>query len=189
MEKIIYNDYELLYLIKRGSDVAYEMLHRKYELCIYDLVKVIPYTYQDKDDIVQDCLMGITKAIESFDANYNVLFYTYVSLIFKRIISKFWRQYYRDGETLEYMIYRGNKVLMESKVSYDKELIKIKTKNQYEDLINRLSTFEKLVFNEILVNNMSKDKFVKKYDTNIKRIYNCVHVIKTKFSIILSEDN
>ncbi len=189
MEKIRYNDYELLYLIKRGSDVALDVLLEKYRNLILELTKDLPFSFENKEDIFQECMMGMNRAIKYFDVEYSVLFYSYIHVIFKRVVSRFWRQYYKDAEIINCIIFKKNKMLMESKVFYDEEVLKIKVKNQFDALIDKLSIFERLVFEEILLKNMPKDEFVKKYNTNIKRIYNCVHVIKSKFSIISSKDH
>ncbi len=86
------NDYEILSMIRENSDDAQGILYRKY----YPIIKKLAsyYYFQNKffgadyDDFVQECLIGFSRAIRSYNENKNALFYTYVcSVMNKRLKS------------------------------------------------------------------------------------------------------
>lgn len=186
----IHNDFELLYLIGRGSYEAYEILIKKYEMLIRDFVKYLPNNFQTKDDYVQECNLCIHDAIKTFDVSKDVLFYSYLHLILKRKVARIWKYCYRETEINECMIRKVeiNRQLMETNTIYETELIKMKHNVQYKQLYSELKIFDRLVLNEILIEKKSKEEFVKKYNTNIKRVYNTINKIKTKLENIISKD-
>ena len=87
------NDYEVLYQIKENNDdYAMNTLIKKYDTVIFNLAK--KYFQQAKfhgveiNDFIQEGRIAVMKAINSFDSNNDVLFYTYVCVcINRRLIS------------------------------------------------------------------------------------------------------
>ncbi|MBQ3510885.1 MAG: sigma-70 family RNA polymerase sigma factor [Bacilli bacterium] len=87
------NDYEVLYQIKENNDdYAINILIKKYDAIILNLAK--KYFQQSKyqgveiNDFIQEGRIAVMKAINTFDANNDVLFYTYVCVcINRRLIS------------------------------------------------------------------------------------------------------
>jgi len=79
-------DEELATLAKKGNQDAEEFLIRKYK----DLVKGKANLYYivgaDREDLMQEGMIGIFKAIKSFDANRQASFYTFVNLCINRQI-------------------------------------------------------------------------------------------------------
>lgn len=77
------NDNELLSLVFESNEEAKSILVKKYTGIVYK----IAYKYKslgeslgiDEKDLVQEGLIGLTKAIDTYDTQKEVLFYTYVT--------------------------------------------------------------------------------------------------------------
>ncbi|MBR1717711.1 MAG: sigma-70 family RNA polymerase sigma factor [Bacilli bacterium] len=85
-----YNDYELLDYIKENNEDANNIIYKKYEPLIYKIAKKM-YKYGKKsglelNDLIQEGMLGLSKAIDSFDSNADALFYTYAKLCIERKI-------------------------------------------------------------------------------------------------------
>ncbi len=78
------NDNELLFLVSESNEEARSELVKKYT----GIVHKIAYKYIslaetfgiEEKDLVQEGLIGLSKAIDTYDTDKNVLFYTYVTL-------------------------------------------------------------------------------------------------------------
>ena len=85
------NDYELVYQVRENDEVAYNLLIKKYS----NLIRMISKKYLKKykylgleyDDIYQEGMMGIIKALNDYNTD-DTVFYTYASLCAKREINK-----------------------------------------------------------------------------------------------------
>ena len=85
-----YNDYELLDYIAENNEDANNIMYKKYEPLIYKTAKRM-YKYGKKlgldlNDLIQEGMLGLSKAIESFDENGDTMFYTYAKLCIERKI-------------------------------------------------------------------------------------------------------
>lgn len=75
------NDYEVMYLVEEQDENANELLFEKYR----PIVIKIASQYKDEakkcgleiEDLVQEGYLGLYSAIQTYDSNNNVLFYTY----------------------------------------------------------------------------------------------------------------
>lgn len=77
------NDYELISLAHESSEEAKEELVNKYTGIIYTISKkylsiATSFGIEEKD-LVQEGLIGLTKAIETYNIDKEVLFYTYAT--------------------------------------------------------------------------------------------------------------
>ncbi len=190
MKKIIYNDYELLYLIKRGSYDAYCMLLDKYTPLIYKSVNNIQLEYNVKDDLIQDCKVEIVTAVWTFNTKLNVMFYTYINLIIQRKISRFMLGLYKDSVIIKEMQNKitGESIIMESAVNYEPDLTKLIHNEQYTKLCESIKIFDRLVLNEIMIKKMNKNEFVQKYNSDIKKVYNSMYKIREQFSKLINKN-
>ena len=77
-------DEELIELIHEGDDQALEFIIEKYKKLVK--VKARPYFIigADKEDIIQEGMIGLYKAIRDFDGSY--VFYSFAELCVKRQI-------------------------------------------------------------------------------------------------------
>ena len=85
-----YNDYELLDYIAENNEDANNIMYKKYEPLIYKTAKKM-HKYGKKiglelNDLIQEGMLGLSKAIDSFDENVDTMFYTYAKLCIERKI-------------------------------------------------------------------------------------------------------
>ena len=85
------NDYELVYQVRENNEEAYNLLIRKYSNLVNMMAKKILKKYKylglEYDDLYQEGMMGIIKALNDYNGN-DTLFYTYASLCAKREIDR-----------------------------------------------------------------------------------------------------
>lgn len=83
-ELLEYNDNELLYMVKEGSDEALEILFCKYSFFIELKIKEMNVEKMYVDEFYQEGLIALNNAIKKFDEQYNNTFYTFFSVILTR---------------------------------------------------------------------------------------------------------
>lgn len=77
-----YNDYEIMYMISENDDDALNILYHKYEPIVKSYAKKYSYVAKkyglETDDLIQEGLYAIHKALSTYKDTHNTLFYTYV---------------------------------------------------------------------------------------------------------------
>lgn len=198
MEYKDYNDYELLEYINDGNEEANNILIKKYEPLIVKIaLKMLPYCKNnglDKNDLVQEGMIGLNHALERYQEQKNILFYTYAKTCIERKI-------------ISVVIASNrvkNKILNES-VSYDDDenlLLKFISDSKpnpeeiilngeiEEDLINKikkiLTDFEEQVF-LLLINGFKYKEIAGILDKDQKSIDNAIQRIKNKIKKVLEK--
>ena len=81
-----YNDNELLYLIAENDDDAKNILIDKYRPLIVKYATKISKNDNDIDDYIQEGMLCLIKAINSFNEKYPYSFNSYLNIILKRKI-------------------------------------------------------------------------------------------------------
>ncbi len=135
MEYKDFNDYELLNLIAEGSEEANNIIIKKYEPLINKIAtKMLPLCKSnglEKNDLIQEGMIGLNHAIERYQEMQDTLFYTYAKKCIERKIISVVIGANRNK----------NKILNES-ISYDDEenlilkVIKDSTPNPEERIID-----------------------------------------------------
>lgn len=82
------NDYEVMYMIRENDEEARNLMFQKY----HPSIKKIAYKYYDfakkcgseLEDLIQEGMIALNKAIDSYQESSGVLFYTYVTLCIER---------------------------------------------------------------------------------------------------------
>ncbi len=78
------NDNELLFLVSESNEEARSMLVKKYTGIVYKIAHKYTSLAEtlgiEEKDLVQEGLIGLARAIDTYDANKEVLFYTYVTV-------------------------------------------------------------------------------------------------------------
>lgn len=94
------NDYELLYLVSESNEEAKDMFFEKYKPLVevtankyYNYVKNKGY---ELNDLIQEGLLGLNKAIQDFKHQKNVKFITFASVCIERQIQSFVRDVTRQ---------------------------------------------------------------------------------------------
>lgn len=83
-----YNDYELIYLIQNGVEEALKELYNKYSHLLYKFYYQQENRYISKGDFLQEGYMVLQKALETYNEQKCISFYTYFSICLKRKIPR-----------------------------------------------------------------------------------------------------
>lgn len=90
-----YNDNELIYMVRENDEDSVDLLSRKYAPIIFRLSNEYYRKYTGSiyefDDFYIEALSAFHKALNTYDSNMNVLFYTYVNVCIKRALTSFGR--------------------------------------------------------------------------------------------------
>ena len=94
------NDYELLYLISESNEEAKEVLFEKYKPTVQSYVlKYFPFIKNkgyEMNDLYQEGMLGLNRAIHDFKEQKNVQFNTFAAICIERQILSFIRNVSRD---------------------------------------------------------------------------------------------
>ena len=144
-----YNDYELLYYIEDGCEIAFEILLKKYEILANKLAIKYCKIHHIKDDLLQEGLMVVWKCIKCFDQRRNVSFYSFVHLCIEH-------KYISLCQKNKY--YQNTNFLSEDCIDYS-------TKNHYLYRFEKLfdDDLDKLIYKECFLDGVSINYFSKKY--------------------------
>ena len=125
---LTYNDNELLYLVKENSEEALEILIEKYRFCIWNKMRDMNIEMASRDDFLQEGLILLHKAIDSFIEEKNVTFYSYFHLLLTRKFIDLLRKQKREKRIVpfemleEYVIDVGSheEYVKESRIQFSK---------------------------------------------------------------------
>ena len=89
----VYNDYELIYMIRENDDYSRDILYQKYNPIIRKIAsdyysRFSNYGY-DYDDFVQEAYILFQKSLKYYNEKKSCLFYTFVIMCIKRGLSSF----------------------------------------------------------------------------------------------------
>lgn len=188
-------DEDLIRKIKSGDNNALEYLLKKYQEVVNMKVSRYFIIGAEKEDIIQEGLIGLYKAIKSFDPEKQNSFKSFANLCIERqlitAIKSSNRQKHMplnsylslnmsaydddDDDTSIYDIFDANII---------EDPLDTITKKEYyksvENIIEKsLSTFEKNVLNE-LVNGSSYTAIAQKLDSTVKSVDNAIQRIRKK---------
>ena len=76
----ILTDEQLVKMAQEGSETAEEILIEKYKSLVKNKAKTYYIAGADNEDVVQEGMIGIFKAIRSYDANKEAAFKTYADI-------------------------------------------------------------------------------------------------------------
>lgn len=86
MNYISYSEEELLALIKNGDELAVDFLLEKYKHIVRQKAKALYLIGGDRDDLIQEGMIGLYKAIRDFDSERESSFATFAELCISRQI-------------------------------------------------------------------------------------------------------
>jgi len=173
-----YNDFEIIDLIKQGNEEAFQLMVNKYRYLIAKMIKKFNLVY-DYDDCYQEALMLLYKSIIKFDESYNKTFTRFFELnLTNYLISYKNRNNNYFSFIQESLSSNNHQVVSEAMnvVYLDQDLI---------DTFQQLSSFEKMVFQLKITQQLSVKEIAKELETNEKRIYNAMERIKKKIKMYL----
>lgn len=186
-----YNDYELLNYIAEGNEDANNIIIKKYEPLIIGIAnKMLSYCKNnglDKNDLIQEGMIGLNHAIDRYHEQGDTLFYTYAKKCIERKIISVVIGSNRNK----------NRILNES-VSYDDDenlllkVLKDTSPNPEELMVDMehekdfilkvketLTDLESQVF-ELLISGFKYKEIAEILDKDQKSIDNAIQRIKNK---------
>lgn len=156
-----YNDYELLYLIREGSEFALNYLFKKYDVLIYKIATSF-YPKGDKfEDLLQEGRMVLYNSINKFDFNKGTSFYSFFVICLKRQYIKLVSdEYYSDCIVCEDLGGVADSVNLHSSSSKIIPLSKHLENTEYYDM-----------FRECFIENITISAYAKKYNIPYAKCY------------------
>lgn len=165
-----YNDYELLYLIRENIEEAKEILFWKYSFLIKSRIYKLHIPTHLWDDFYQEGCIMLCKAIKIYDENSKMSFTNFFDLLLKRRILTLIR---KESNYLKCeSIYNLDEI-----VDFNNNTSKLMI---FEDDLNYLSAFEKVVYQKAIINGERIDNLARELNVSTKSISNAKHRIVKK---------
>ena len=153
------NDYELLYLISEGSELALNLLYHKYYIYINKMVTKVNIPRYKREDLVQEGVGILFACIKNFNPEkYNKTFYSYFKCSLER----------RIYSVINKSTYYSNLVLSDVAVKDETNVHSDKIRI-YRSLLNDELDLE--IFDKCLLEGLSLGAFAKMKGTTYKKIY------------------
>ena len=196
MEYKDYNDYELLNYVSENNDEANEILYNKYLPLIQTTAKKMYKYCSNKgleiNDLIQEGMIALNHAIETFDDTKDTTFYTYAkTCIERRIISeviatrRLKHKILNESVSLEIANEKGEEVNIENLLgdnSYNPEQIIIDceiNKEFIEQIKAMLTDYEEQVF-DLTINSFSYTGIAEILERSPKAVDNAIQRIRIK---------
>lgn len=168
-----HNDYEILFLIKEGNEEALELMLEKYKPLIYKKISKFNLIHE-ADDMMQEGLMTLHKSIHKFEEKHKKTFTRFFELNLERRFISIVTSRVRRNEIFnshESYIYETNHAIVSNSVYYDLMIAELK---------KVLTKTELMVYTLRELENYSITYIEKQYGLPIKKIYNTLHIAKSK---------
>lgn len=195
-----YNDNELIFYISENNEVAEDILYTKYKPLIvnqaFNLHKGNKYNGVDINDLIQAGFYGLDKAINYFNDNMEITFYTFARLCIKRKMYTFLNtnnrvkhDYLNNAFRFEYSVDSSNVLSFSPNSSYwlndytyEPELLFLNKERLEEVFIfieYNFTPLEKEVF-QLHLNGFSYNEISNQLSINDKSVDNTLQRIKEK---------
>lgn len=195
-------DREYISKIKAGDKSALNFIMEKYRNFVYMKAKPFFMVGAEKDDIIQEGMIGLFKAIKGFDEDKEVTFKVFADLCIRRQIMTAVKASTRQKHMPLNSYLSLNKTVFDDES--DREVIEMldvetvpdpldtitthETYQKVEETMNKvLSDFELKVLNEY-VNGASYVEIANKLDSHVKAVDNAVQRIKKKVDKHLADE-
>lgn len=200
MQNELDNNY--IHEIKKGNVDALNKIMEKYKTYVYLKAKPFFMVGAEKEDIIQEGMIGLFKAIKGYDCDKDVSFKSFADLCIKRQIMTAIKTSTRQKHI------PLNSYVSLNKTAFDEDddraiiemidtdtvpdpLETVTTKEKYQKIGTKmtevLSDFEQKVFSEY-INGESYIDIARKLDSHPKAIDNAVQRIKKKFEKYILDD-
>lgn len=197
----VFTDEDIVKMAQEGSNTAYEYLINKYKELAKNKSKIYFIAGGDNEDVVQEGMIGIFKAIRDYDETRETSFHTFAELCINRqiinAIKKANRKKHQilneslslsaDKESEDDTVPLWEKLAMESAPNPER-LMLMKEITEYFNADGRkmFSSFEKKVWDEMMCGKSYKE-IAAKLHRPLKSIDNATQRIKKKIRNFLEE--
>ena len=195
-------DRKYIKMIKTGDNVALDHIMEKYKNFVFSKAKPFFIVGAEKEDIIQEGMIGLFKAIKGYDESKEVTFRVFADLCIRRQIMTAIKAATRQKHI------PLNSYLSLNKTAYDEEsdrtvmdMLDMETVPDPLDTITSRETYEKLEMkmNELLsdfeqkvlaeyLNGCSYSEIATRLDSHVKAVDNAVQRIKKKVDKHIERD-
>ena len=195
------SDIEIIFCIREGDTLAQDFFIGKYKNLVRMKAKEYFIVGADKEDIIQEGMIGLYKAIREFDENKEVHFYSFAGICISRqimtAIKTATRQKHKALNSyvpLDIEIYSSNKSMpsegFKERVLTPEEYLINKESKDYieENILQSLSRFEWRVLS-LYLDGRSYMEMADIIDKNEKSIDNAIQRIRKKVEKIVVDKN
>ena len=190
-----YNDFELVSLAKEHNEEANKIIYDKYKPIIVkksnSLYSLVNHHGIEINDLVQEGYIGLDNAINHFNEDDNVTFYTFAMLCIERQMFSFIRKFSNKKHKLlndAIGIDEGTDYLFKDKIDIEKDIIiQDYYKSTIDKVYNELSKFEKSVF-DYKLKGYTLSEIAKTLNKDVKVIYNTIDRIKNKIKLLMQDE-
>ena len=193
-----YHDEQLIKEIRSGNQEATEYLVKKYYPLVIKSTRTLFLIGADDEDLTQEGLIGLFKAIQSYDDNNTASFYTYAQLCIKRQIYSAIKASNREkhsplnsyisfySSANEYDIQLIENLEADNKTNPEHVILDQENATSIERLLSsRLSKMEQTVL-PLYLDGLSYNDIAKKLGKPTKSIDNAVSRIRDKVKQIFN---
>ena len=196
-----YNDYELLSYVNDNDEEATEIIYNKYQPLIEQsarkYLRYSKYAGLELNDLIQEGLLGLNRAINTFNDSKETSFYTYAKTCIERkqisaligsqrLKHKFlnesipFEQYDKDDEVIDI-----SDLIVDNSNNPESILSDIESSNELLEKINSaLTDFERQVFN-LKATGFSYVEIAELLEKDRKQIDNAIQRIKKKIKDVM----
>lgn len=196
-----YNDYELLSYVNDNDEEATEIIYNKYQPLIEQsarkYLRYSKYAGLELNDLIQEGLLGLNRAISTFNDSKETSFYTYAKTCIERkqisaligsqrLKHKFlnesvpFEQYDKDDEVIDI-----SDLIVDNSNNPENILSDIEDSNELiEKINNTLTDFERQVFN-LKATGFSYVEIAELLEKDRKQIDNAIQRIKKKIKDVM----
>lgn len=196
------SDGQIIELIQQNDDTAIDYLMEKYKNMIRKKANSLFLIGGDKDDLIQEGMIGLYKAIRDFDLSMNASFYSFADLCVSRQMYTAIKQSNRkkNGPLNNYISFsapafgEGESVtlidiFLENNRNPEELVIdKESTSMLQQELERRLSSMEQEVL-ELYLGGKNYQEIAKELKREPKSIDNALQRIKAKLVLVLEKVN
>lgn len=172
-------EYKLVVSSRSGDSDAFSILYGKYKSIIYGYISSLSVPLSEKDDLFQEGLIGLLKAVRSYD-NESSSFATYASLCIKRSIISALRKYNRNYRYELSADPTATSLNMDYVPSPEADVVERESVHErYINFIGSLSSYETQTFT-LYIKGWSYSAMAEKLSCSEKSIDNAMTRIKSK---------
>lgn len=177
-ETVAVDESVLIASAKRGDSAAFALLAERYHGFLKSSISSLPVSAHDKEDLMQEALIGLMRAVRSYDG-VSSKFSTYVSACVRNSIVTWLRRYGKQRCEIPYEDVQQLALMLEQ-TTPEVSIEGIESANQLHDkAFSVLSPFERAVF-EMYLAEIPYAVMAKKLNKNEKSIDNAMQRIKAK---------
>lgn len=176
--------HKYLVLMRNGDENARDIIIiHNIRLVISQVLKIVSYSSCDKNDLISEGMIGLIKAVDSYDVNKNYEFSSYAARCIENQIYRFLNNYNKTISNLsteELFLEKGVEVT-DFDDSLDEKYEEKDLKRRLIEVINSLNIMDKDIINSLYFNS---DKKVTQKDLARKYNVSTQFILRRKFKAL-----